>query len=243
MRELRSILIFLAFTTLYGCSRSVESNTTSTTDSITTDLIIPVQAPTEKPKVSTYPESEDDTVTTIRFKEFSIRINRLILYDEENVMNQIQGDTVEIHAELGETIEGQLLSVVSGQLTDVKVEQRYQTSVTIMDEGPHCDLTEWKHFYSEWNLLNKNNQGQFTCAKYTEKDIEIFPEISIDDLKQKVKEECGPEWFKLVENIKTPTEYPSGVSISRYFLKVTGRSKSSGKTVTKVIIVETPMGC
>ena len=70
-----------------------------------------------------------------------------------------------------------------------------------------------------------------------------MPKISIDDLKREVKEQCGEEWFKLVEKVKTPNEYPCGVGISRYYLKVSGQRKDNNQTVTKLIIIELPMGC
>lgn len=215
-------------------------------DNIVSDTVnIPNQ--TIKEATFTNDVEEVDTITTIKFDELSVSINRLIIYDEDKKIDQIQKDTVEIYAQLGETIEGQLKSgrvtISSDQLTGLTVEQRYETSVTIMNEGPHCDLTDWKHFYSEWKRLKANNSGQFICDKYSEKEYEKFPKISIDDLKQKVKDQCGDEWLKLVEKVKTPTEYPSGVGISRYYLKVTGQRKDNGQTVTKFIIIETPMGC
>lgn len=199
----------------------------------------------KKSKVSTFANNEEevDTITSIKFDELSISINRLIIYDEDKKIDQIQKDTVEIYAELGETIEGQLISFSSDKLTGLIVEQRYETSVTIMNEGPHCDLTDWKHFYSNWKPLQTNNLGQFICYKYTKKEYEKFPKISIDNLKQKVKDQCGDEWLKLIENVKKPTEYPSGIGISRYYLRVIGQRKDNGKTVTKLIIIETPMGC
>jgi hypothetical protein len=186
---------------------------------------------------------EDDTITTIKFNELSISINRLIIYDRDKKINLVQKDTVEVYAELGETIEGQLISISSHQLTGLTVEQRYETSVTIMNEGPHCDITDWKHFYSDWKRLPINNSGQFIGDKYSKKDYQKFPKISIDDFKQIVKEKCGEEWFKLVENVKSLTEYPSAVGISRYYLRVTGQRKDNGQTVSKLIIIENPMGC
>lgn len=191
----------------------------------------------------TIDQTEADTITTIKFKELSVSINRLIIYDEDKKIDKIQKDKVEIYAELGETIEGQLISISSDQLTGLTVEQRYETSVTITDEGPHCDLTDWKHFYSDWKRLKTNSSGQFICDEYSELEHRKFPKISINDLKQKVKDKCGDEWFKLVEKIKAPTEYPSRVGISRYYLKVTGQRKDNRQTVTKLIIIESPMGC
>jgi len=211
-------------------------------DSIVSDTIS-ISNQISNPSTLTNDEEIVDTITTIKFNELSISINRLIIYDENKKIEQIQKDTVEIYAELGETIEGQLISISSDQLTGLTVEQRYETSVTIMNEGPHCDLTDWEHFYSDWKRLQANNSGQFICDKYSEKEYEKFPEISIDDLKQKVREQCGDEWLKLVEKVKSPTEYPSGVSISRYYLRITGQRKDNEQTVTKLIIIETPMGC
>lgn len=229
--------------TLFSCNNSSTSKKeTKQNESIVSDTTnISNQA--NNSTTLTNNEEDADTIATIKFNELSLSINRLIIYDEDKKIDQIQKDTVEIYAELGETIEGQLISVSSDQLTGLTVEQRYETSVTIMNEGPHCDLTEWKHFYSDWKRLQANNSRQFICDKYSEKEYEKFPKISIEDLKQKVKDQCGDEWLKLVEKVKTPTEYPSGVGVSRYYLKVTGQRKDNGQTVTKLIVIETPMGC
>jgi hypothetical protein len=243
MTTLQNIIITLTLAALCSCNNS-PTNKTGTTqkDSIVIDT---TSISNQKISATTFTQDEEeaDTITTIKFNELSISINRLIIYDEDKKINQIQKDTVEIYLELGETIEGQLISLSSEQLTDFTIEQRYETSVSIMNEGPHCDLTDWKHFYSDWKQLQLNKTGQFICAKYSEKEYEKFPKISIDDLKKKVKEQCGDEWLKLVEKVKTPTEYPSGVSISRYYLRITGQRKDNGQTVTKLIVIETPMGC
>ena len=243
MTTLQNIISILTLTILCSCNNS-STNITATAqiDSIVSDTTS-ISNQTSKASILTNDEEDVDTIITIKFNELSISINRLIIYDEDKKIDQIQKDTVEIYSELGETIEGQLISISSDQLTGLTVEQRYETSVSILNEGPHCDLTDWKHFYSDWNKLQANSKGQFTCDKYTEKDYEKFPKISIADLKQKVKEQCGDDWFKLVKKVKLPTEYPSGVSISRYYLRVTGQRKDNGQTVTKLIVIETPMGC
>lgn len=243
MTTLQNILIISTLATLSACNNASSNNTEVVqNDSIVSDTTN-VSSQISDVAAFSGDAEELDTITTIKFNELTLSINRLVIYDEEGRMAQIQKDTVEIYAELGETIEGQLISITTDQLTDLTVEQRYETSVTIMNEGPHCDLTDWKHFYSDWKRLEVNNAGQFICDQYAEKDYEKFPKVSMDDLKQKVKEQCGVEWFKHVENVKTPTEYPSGVGISRYFLRVTGQRKDNGQTVTKWIVVEMPMGC
>lgn len=180
--------------------------------------------------------------TSIKFNEFVVSIQGMAILDLEK-MDQLQRDTVEIDAEVGESIEGSYISILNDQISDLKVEQRYETSVTIMNEGPHCDLTDWKHFDSDWKSLKQNRNGLFFSEEYTDQDYRAFPSVSMDELRQKVKERCGEEWFKLLAKVKSPTEYPSAVSISRYFLRITCRRKDNGKELTKFIIIKTPMGC
>lgn len=184
-----------------------------------------------------------DTTTVLKFKELSFSIKRLISYYDENSLNNIQNDTIIIYAELGETIEGQEITIVSDQLTEIMVEQRYETSITIMNEGPHCDLIDWKHYLSEWTVLKKNKYGKYKCETYSESDKERFPKISIVELKKTVKEFCGEDWYRLIANIKEPTEYPIGIGISRFYLRIQGLRNDNMQRVTKIIIVEMPLGC
>ena len=188
-------------------------------------------------------KEELNSMTKIKFADFTLTISQLVIWDEKKELDKIQKDSVYLSVELGETVEEQLISIKTTQLTNIKIEQRYETSITIMDEGTHCDLTEWKHYYSEWKHLKKINTEQFICEKYDESDWVKFPKIDIDELKGEVKKQCGDRWYDLVKDIKSPTEYPSGVSISRYFLRVIGLNKENGQVITKIIIFETPMGC
>jgi len=181
--------------------------------------------------------------TNIHFEELTVTIGGYTGNYIDHDLTKINKDTAFLFSELGSTIEGQVLVVLFENLSQVKVEQSYETSVTISKEGPHCDLLNWKHYYSEWKTLKINENGQFICEIYTQEDNEKFPKIEIVDLQQEVKEQCGDDWQLLINDIKSPTEYPSSVSISRYFLKVTGQRKDNGQLITKIIVIESPMGC
>jgi hypothetical protein len=239
MKTLRDIFSILTLAIFCSCSNTSTNNP----ETIKNDSII-IDTTNISSKSSTNIETEnaEETVLDIKFQELSLSINRLLINDEDKKLEQIQKDTVTLYLELGEPIEEQKISISSNQLTNLTVEQRYETSITIMNEGPHCDLTDWKHFYSDWKQLKVNSEGQFICDKYSESDGVKFPKISIEELKKKVKEQCGNDWVKLIEKIKSPTDYPSGVSISRYFIRLTGKRKDNGSKVTKLIIIETPMG-
>jgi hypothetical protein len=112
-----------------------------------------------------------------------------------------------------------------------------------MGDGSFCDLDEWKHYYSDWNILKTNKLGQFTCNSYPQEDRSKFPKIQISELKEIVKKKCGNEYFKQISEIKSPNEYPSTVGISRYFLRISGKRIDNGMIINKLIILLQPIGC
>lgn len=192
-----------------------------------------------KPLPADGEEIETDTALQIKFEEFSIIISRFVAEDEEGLLDKIQQDSVIVWGALAESIEGQTIKFSGYEQTeDLKIEQCYQTSVTIMDEGPHCDLLDWKHYTSPWKTLRQTEAGLFRCLRYTLKEHEKFPEASTAELKDAVKEHCGEEWSEVV---KHPLEYPAGVGISTYFLRISG--KKEGASFVKIIAIESPLGC
>jgi hypothetical protein len=181
----------------------------------------------------------EELTTTIHFNEFRLDIQNFSTFDENDLPAISETDTLTINADIGENLSRSSL-VISEELTDVKIEQRYETSVTIMDEGPHCDMVDWKHYTSEWKTLKSETANIFKCADYTEKEHEKFPEVSLQELREAIKKHCGEQG---IEHIKSPVDYPSGVGISRIYLRISGTEKSTGKTVLKYLIFEIPMGC
>lgn len=241
------IFSLLIITILYGCNSSPEKKRS---ESVATEEIVnnQVNEIIEQESTANYIdesmefEFDSSYVVTFKFKELTLGIMNFSIFDEDNKLAKTQKDTVSVYAELGETIEAQFISIKNNQLSDLKIEQRYETSVTIMAEGPHCDLTDWKHYVSDWKQLKKNKIGYFKCLEYTESEREKFFKIALGELKKEVNRSCGEGWENLLSKVKSPVEYPCGVSISRYFLKISGKNKN-GQIITKMIIIEVPMGC
>lgn len=185
-----------------------------------------------------------DTITVFEFKDLKVSVNRLVTYEEDSIKSKsISSDTVYFSIDIEESIEGQKILLESSTLENLKAEMSYQTSVSIQNEGPHCDLTNWKHYSSPLKELVKISQNEFLTNKIEEKDRLKFVNISIAELKSEVKKECGEDWYNLVQKVKTPNDYPSSVTISRYILRLSGTEKKNGKTIVKIIIIESPMGC
>jgi hypothetical protein len=227
--------------TIIGCQNNSVDKKSTANDSTTIDTVSTLNAPKLQPPTIIDGDSEIDTVTTIKFNELAISIYRLIAWDEEKKLSEVQNDTAYIICEIGETAIGQKVRILASQLTDLKIEQRYETSVSISNEGPHCDLTDWKHYQSEWLELKSTGQNTYQISDYTDIEKERFPKIDISELKEQVRKQCGDEWFDLVKNINKPTEYPSWVGISKVYIRLTGNL--NGQRITKLIILEEAMGC
>lgn len=181
-----------------------------------------------------------DTTTTIGFEEFSIKFTRLIVFDDSNSI-YINKDSSYIYADIGETILGGQIEVLKNHLNELKIEQCFETSISISNEGPHCDLINWKHYYSPWTKLKPTEGNTYHCINPTTKERETFVNVSIQELKNKVKESCGEHWYDLIKNIKSTKSNLISIGISRIFIKISGQM--NGRTITKIIVIEEAMGC
>jgi hypothetical protein len=172
---------------------------------------------------------------------FTLDIEPIELREQSKLLDRTFLTDSEVDIELGETLEGSIINVTNSQLSNLKVEMRFETSITIMNEGPHCDLVNWKHYTSDWSELLNEGSNLFRATSYSTQDWKRFPEVNIEEILEAVKEQC-PGWEELVRTIKTPNDYPSSVGVSRYFLRISGTDKA-GKQVTRVITFNVPMGC
>jgi hypothetical protein len=187
--------------------------------------------------------SMTDSIAKLKFDEVSFEISKLLIEGEYNESIIIGGDSMNVFMEMSTNLEGQAIAILTSELTDIQLFQAYQTSVTISNEGPHCDLVDWKHYQSEWKELTRNCYGDFVAASYDETERQKFVEVSLSELKEAIAYHCDDEWAKHAASVKGPNDYPAGVGISKYFLKLTGKNEKTGKSVTKIISFTAAMGC
>lgn len=184
--------------------------------------------------------SQTTEPTVIKLKEFTIEFVGFASYDK----TQLQpSPATEIYADLGEEIESTIIKISSEILDKIELEQRVETSITIMDEGPHCDLVDWKHFTSDWKKLKEEKKLTFRVAEYNNGETSKFPVVDMKELVNEANKRCGQRWADLAKAAKSPSDYPCEVSVSRYFIKVIGIDKRTGKKFEQVITIRMPMGC
>jgi len=190
-----------------------------------------------------------DGYLTSGFKENSYSVDfdgiQLVMdinnWDEDGNDSKIHTDTAIIIVELEGNAERKLIKINNSTSSSVEIFQRHENSVTIKNEGPHCDMVNWKHYNSEWIKLEIKDNWILTNS-YSEEDRSKFPEIDINDLIKEVSNQCGENWGALIKNIKSVNEYNSSVSISKIYLKLVMKD-TDGNEKTKYVIFDIPMGC
>lgn len=179
---------------------------------------------------------------TIEYPFFDFTISHSTLY-ADGLINQKNNDTTIIYLDLGEYLDSASIEVHHDGTHTVDIYQMYQNSITIMNEGPHCDLVNWKHYNSEWIAIKKYNDYDFIAESYTNGEWENFIDIDIRELQNAVLEHCGDEWAKHVADINAANEYPSSVGMNRILFKIEMTHPTSQIKTQQIIAFEIPMGC
>jgi len=235
---------------LFACSSESESSDRSETDKanfeeevVEMDEVIEVTEIEENPEVLLQ-ESMLENGTLVHLDGLSFGIDTLDVWNQGGEKEfRLEGyDTVQIYLGLAWGIGDRDLHLFYEHIENLKIYQSYETSITIMNEGPHCDLTEWKHYKSKWSLLKLGDKMVRTNA-YEEKDYEKFIEVDMNELAEAAREHCGDFWAEHVSESTSPTDYPSGVTISRTFLKFEYNFVDDPATVVNYVCFNHPMGC
>ena len=153
---------------------------------------------------------------------------------------ELSTDTFRFQLPMAAKIEGSKLEITSNDFTNIWAEQQFKTSISIVNEGAHCDLKNFKHFYSDWQKLFSSGNDVFTIPVNEQEDKTRMVPVSGDEIRAYVKANCPEEFNDRVKNIKGSGVYPVAVGISTYFFKIHGFA--SGKEVVKVLAIEYSMG-
>lgn len=157
---------------------------------------------------------------------------------------ELMGRKAAVDLEVGEVIEGRdvVLHLRPGVTGEFKIEQRIETSLTVSAEGPHLDLREWKHHYSEWMALDETGENRFRIREVSEEDETRFPDVSPEEIRQAVWSAGGEKWAELVKDVKGPHDAPAAVGLSKITLRVSMKD-GGGWKVINVIDLLVAMGC
>lgn len=150
----------------------------------------------------------------------------------------------DVPLEVGDTLDNQILRLhpKKGVKADFRLEQNFETSLTIMAGGPHLDLLDWKHYNSPWLPLKKQNATDFITRRISVKDAEKFPGVTPEEIRAAVKKHGGTEWTNRLGEIKGPNDDPAGVGLSTIRVRIMVRDGGEWKIIHTVNFL-VPMGC
>ncbi|MBO6516598.1 MAG: hypothetical protein JJ975_08605 [Bacteroidia bacterium] len=180
---------------------------------------------------------EDDFI--IDFGDVTLYIDSFEVWDQGFKLTK---DTAIIYLELGQDIEGKTIGISNSLFKDVKLYQSHENSISISGEGPHCDLVDWKHFNSNWESISiKNNMA--TVYSYSGQERSAFVDVSMDEVRDAVREQCSDGWASLLDSTTSINEYPCNVLTNRIYIRVVLTNPENDLNREKLVIFEVPMGC
>lgn len=143
--------------------------------------------------------------------------------------------------EFGENLSEKIIFVDSIENRNYRARIQLETSITVMMEGPHLDMLDWKHCTTDWLDLKRFKSDRFTIPNLDEIDTDCFPEVSRKELRAAVMEYGGEYWAKLISDDIRKEELPIAVSLSSVRLKIEARENGKWELIT-IINVVIPMG-
>jgi hypothetical protein len=220
---------------LSGCASSFSNKTDTVADSAV--------AMEQTPSDSVPGNVEGINRITIPFDEITLRFEGGILSSvNDNTTQNERLDTAYIELEMGEDIGQVGVLVMQSTLQDLVVEQSMQTTMTINNEGPSCELDNWKHYVMPWVALKKGISGNYQLNGYSDKEYNLFPEVTVEEIKTAAKAHCGNDWIPVIDKINTLQDAYCDTVIDKVMIRVSGK-KATGESVVKYVIIKMPTGC
>jgi len=141
-----------------------------------------------------------------------------------------------------ETLEGKTVRVKHHQeFRSIEVFQKHENSIAISDDKSHCDIINWRHYYSSWKpLKTMSSNKKFEALAISEKEASRFIDVNIDELKTVVSDACGESWSNAIKDVTTLNDYPTKVVVSKMYLRILMTDIDGYKT-EKIIIFEVPL--
>jgi hypothetical protein len=148
-------------------------------------------------------------------------------------------DKAEVSLDLGEKVE---TIKVLGMKKEVEVDQLFETSVTLQNEGPRWDLLDWKHGYTEAVPLVKQGSGYKAIRVPVSDKTLAFPEASLGELVAQVeKSGASKNFLDLARACKSLRTESCSIGVSQQIFQIGEKTKLYG--IKKQIIFKIPMGC
>ena len=229
---------------LLACTESKEPGAASALKAMDSDTLKAVveleeaQALPGIPKPGATPHVSD----TLRLDlvDLQLALPGMVVYNENPA---IQQDTITLEIEFGLSLDSIQLLLSSSELSDLQFSEKYKTTLSIQNEGPHLDLWNWKGYESEWVPLQQISPQSWFTKALTITEMEQFPSFTKEELVTAAKTYGDEEWAQLVINpYDGKLENAYGVSVGERWIRIEGTDNAGNKKV-KILHFFIPLGC
>lgn len=160
-------------------------------------------------------------------------------HDPETTLERVSGDVIRINLALGESVAKRITLIPRHETSaGFRIEQQFQTSLTVMNQGPHMDLRGWRHHVSGWKPIEMSGPLVFVSR---DASSEEFPRVTTKQIVAAVEAESrkwaaegyaeGDGWIRLAKQCTDATTYPCGVSVSEVRLRIRVKEGGRWKTI------------
>ena len=149
---------------------------------------------------------------------------------------------ITVHLDLGESLSSKVLNIFPKNDSRDSVKIQMESSLTVMNEGPHLDLANWKHCTTVWIEAEKLSDFKFKLPITEKIDSECFSDVPIAEIKKEVFKIGGDRWSNLIRDDASIDDYPMDIALSSVLIKIEKLIHDKWETIT-VIKFSVPMGC
>lgn len=177
----------------------------------------------------------------IQFPDFVLEMEGFKVWNHRTNNISAYTDTVRFEVGVSGSSEDIKLKITKPKFAEIAFYQRFENSITIMEDGAHCDLVNWKHYDSDWKKLPLRLHADLLSTRtlaYSQAEKKQFIEIDMKTLRKYVQNHCSQKFSRQIETTVHVKDYPIGIGMSRMFIKIV-----YNKSHEKIIEFIMPMGC
>lgn len=223
---------------------SCKSNSNSKNESAEAEEFVAIDSTLIQDEIIPENSEEEITPSELNLKDLTLYCDNNYFAESANLSNaELEKDTIVFDQGLFSKIPG-TISLSSKTVRNLKLEQSYETSISVGYDGKNCVLDNWKHYTDNWDLRGSEVPGVVIPWDYSDPSYLKFPEITSEELYAVMQKECseiivnniGKENLLKNENVNKV--------VSSILFRITGdyKQKSKGK-FEKIIKIKSQIGC
>lgn len=136
---------------------------------------------------------------------------------------------------------------LEGDTSTLKIERQFETTLSLLDEGPHLDLSHWKHHRSPWEPLRRMEESQFLYPGISAERARQFPAVTTQEIIRAIPRTLPAQrrlYWKRIASQCEVTEESAHCSVAMSTIRLRFKHIDPSKPrAQKVLTLELPLGC